>query len=178
MRFYSVQGRRTRQNVTRYPHGMNSRHGNVIRITVSFWRESTGHPYIPSKKASNAGLSWFSRCGLELAVKLTVKWFKTPWFSCDVTLKIHWAPRCWHGFTWTPLWMCNHMFSKEWDEITYPLPNLNDTSVGVLECMNNFISHSVTDAIAYPCWDLKLNLVNKRGPGWCTDQSIVLHNIG
>ena len=34
-----------------------------------------------------------------------------------------------HGLTLIPAWISNHMSSKVWDEITYPLPNFNGGTV-------------------------------------------------
>ena len=41
----------------------------------------------------------------------------------------------------------NHMHSNMWDEITYPLPNLNGLTVEVWECINYFLQHFVNDVI-------------------------------
>ena len=38
-----------------------------------------------------------------------------------------------HGLTLIPILVSNHMLSKMWDEITYPLPNLNSYTVEVWE---------------------------------------------
>ena len=46
-----------------------------------------------------------------------------------------------------------HMFSKMWDEITYPFPNLNGRTVEVQEWISNFIPHFVMDVITNPCWN-------------------------
>ena len=50
-----------------------------------------------------------------------------------------------------PAWISNHMFSNEWDEITYPFPNVNDCTVEVLEWIGNFIPLFTKHVIAYPC---------------------------
>ena len=41
------------------------------------------------------------------------------------------------------------MPSKKWDDITDPYPNLNGTTVEVLDWINNFISHFMMDIIVY-----------------------------
>ena len=46
------------------------------------------------------------------------------------------------------------MLSKVWDEITYPFPNFNSSTVEVWEWMNNFIPHFMMDVITYQDWDL------------------------
>ena len=46
-----------------------------------------------------------------------------------------------------------HLPSKVWDEITYPLQNLNGEAVEVLEWISNFTPHFIMDVITYPCWD-------------------------
>ena len=51
--------------------------------------------------------------------------------------------RC-SGLTWIPSWISNHMPSKVWDEITYPVPNFNE----VWEWISNFIPHIIMDVIA------------------------------
>ena len=51
----------------------------------------------------------------------------------------------------TLAWISNHTPSKAWDEITCPFPNFNGCSVEVLEWIRNFILHSITDVITFPC---------------------------
>ena len=43
-----------------------------------------------------------------------------------------------HGLTSVPTWISNHMHSKVWDEITYPVPNFNSYTVGIWEWIRNF----------------------------------------
>ena len=38
---------------------------------------------------------------------------------------------------------------KEWDEITHPIPNLNDATVEVRQSISNFIPHILMDVITY-----------------------------
>ena len=40
-----------------------------------------------------------------------------------------------------------------WDEIIYPFPNFNGSTVEVWEWINNFITHFIIDVITYPGWD-------------------------
>ena len=61
-----------------------------------------------------------------------------------------------HGLTFIPAWISNHMPSEVWDEITYPFSNVNGATVEIWEWISNFIPYSITDVITYPCWDLKL----------------------
>ena len=57
--------------------------------------------------------------------------------------------------------MDNHMPSKVWGKITYPLPNFKRGAAHVLEWMNNFTPHSKMDVITYSCLNLsKSMLVN------------------
>ena len=55
--------------------------------------------------------------------------------------------------TWidfNPAWISDSIHYKVWDEITYPLPNFNGTTVEVWEWISNFIhltGHVIT------CWD-------------------------
>ena len=48
--------------------------------------------------------------------------FKT-WETCD--------PFYYHGLTLIPAWISNHLPSKVWGEITYPLLNFNGATVEV-----------------------------------------------
>ena len=57
------------------------------------------------------------------------------------------------------------MLCNVWDEITYPFPNFNGATIEVWEGINDFIPHFLMDVITYPCWDLKLIHISKRGPG-------------
>ena len=59
---------------------------------------------------------------------------------------------------------CNYMPSKVWDEISYPFPNFNGTTMEVWEWIINFISHFTMDVITYPCWEFKLVYHGEREP--------------
>ena len=50
-----------------------------------------------------------------------------------------------------------------WDEITYPFPNFKCATVKVKKWISNSIPHFTGHATIYPCWDLKLTHVSKRG---------------
>ena len=50
-------------------------------------------------------------------------------------------------------WLSNHMPSKDWDQITYPISNFNGRTIEVWKWISNFISHFVMDVITYPYWD-------------------------
>ena len=54
-------------------------------------------------------------------------------------------------------WLSNHIPSKDWDEITYPIPNFNGHTIEVWKWISNLISHFImdviTDVITYPYWD-------------------------
>ena len=39
------------------------------------------------------------------------------------------------------------------DEITYPFPNFNGTTVEVWEWISNLILHFIRNVITYPFWD-------------------------
>ena len=54
-----------------------------------------------------------------------------------------------HELTLIPVWISNHMLSKMWDEIAYPLTNLSD----VWQWINNLIQHFIMNVITYPCCD-------------------------
>ena len=70
-----------------------------------------------------------------------------------------------HGLTLIPAWIRNHMPSKMWDEITYPFPNFNGSTVEVCEWISYFIPHIIMGVITYPCRLFKLNHVSKRATG-------------
>ena len=55
-----------------------------------------------------------------------------------------------HGLTIIPSWINNRMPSKVWDQITYPLRNVNGCTVEIWEWISDFIPHalSVTSLIA------------------------------
>ena len=56
-----------------------------------------------------------------------------------------------HGLTLIPARISNHMPSKVWDKITYPLPNFNGCTIEVWEWICSFIQH-ILDVVPYPCW--------------------------
>ena len=53
------------------------------------------------------------------------------------------SPFYWHGLTLIPAWICNHMSSEEWNEITCPLPNFNGCVVDVWEWTSDFIPYFI-----------------------------------
>ena len=57
---------------------------------------------------------------------------------------------CWHGLSLIPAWICNYIHYKERDEITYPFPKFNGTTVEVWKWVSNFIPHFTGQAITYP----------------------------
>ena len=58
--------------------------------------------------------------------------------------------------TFISAWICNHIPSIVWGEITYPFPNFNICTAVVWECISNFIRHLIMTAITPPCW-IKVN---------------------
>ena len=50
----------------------------------------------------------------------------------ELTMNNTWGPFYWHGLTLIPAWMSNHLPSKMWDEIIYPFPNFNGSTIGSL----------------------------------------------
>ena len=61
-----------------------------------------------------------------------------------------------HEGSWPniPAWISNYIHYQVWDEITYPFPNFNSTTVEVWEWKRNFIPHFTGHVMTYPCWDL------------------------
>ena len=71
-----------------------------------------------------------------------------------------------YEFVLIPAWICNHMSSNMWDEITHPFPYFNGTSIEIWEWKSNFISHFIMDSIIYSYLGVKLTDVSKMGPRW------------
>ena len=80
------------------------------------------------------------------------------WTWLSIWLHISWVPFYQHGLTIIPAWVNNYIHYKVWDELTYPFPNLNGTTVEVWEWISNFIPH-FTGYVR-----LKLIHVGIRGP--------------
>ena len=63
------------------------------------------------------------------------------------------GPFYWHGLPLIPVWICNYIHYKVWDEITHPFLNLNGATVEVWDWISNFITpHFSRYVITYPCW--------------------------
>ena len=59
-------------------------------------------------------------------------WLELPMddvFSCPYDQ----GPLYWHGLTYIPAWLSNHMSSQMWDDITYSFPNCNSCAFEVWE---------------------------------------------
>ena len=52
---------------------------------------------------------------------------------------------------WLNLNPSSYIYYKVWDEIAYPFPNFNDTTVEVWKWISNFIPHFTGHVITYPC---------------------------
>ena len=61
------------------------------------------------------------------------------------------------------------MPSKVWDDITYPFPNFNGSTVEVLEWISNFTPHIMMDVITYPRWDQSWKMWIKGATGQAFD---------
>ena len=90
-------------------------------------------------------------------------WSWLPCFVCWRILIPHCSSLCSSRFqntgtpflTWfnfNPRWISNHMTKKLWDEILYPFPNFNGTTVEVWEWIKSFIPHFMICAVTYLCW--------------------------
>ena len=62
-----------------------------------------------------------------------------------------WGP-FYYQLTWISAWISNHIHSKNWDEITYPFSNFNDT-IEVWERISHVTLHIMMDVMIYPCRD-------------------------
>ena len=58
-----------------------------------------------------------------------------------------WGPFYRHVLTLIPAWISNHMHRKVWDEVSYPLPNFNNSTVEVMEWISNFIPYFIVNQI-------------------------------
>ena len=65
--------------------------------------------------------------------------------------------------TLIPASISNYKPSKVWDEIIYPFPNFSGCIVEVWKWISNLTPHFIMDVITYPCWDLRLSMLVKRG---------------
>ena len=75
-----------------------------------------------------------------------------------------------HGLTLITARKINDIHYKGRDDITYPFPNFNDSTVGVWERMNNFIPRFVLTT--YPCWDLNKTVLVRGFAGLYHFESI------
>ena len=57
--------------------------------------------------------------------------------------------------------MAKVQICKLWDEITYPLPNLNDAAVEDREWTSNYMLHFTGHVITYPFWEYGSSVVAK-----------------
>ena len=62
----------------------------------------------------------------------------TNWFCAGF---VHLDPLYYQGSTSIPTWICNYIYYRMWDEITYPFPNFIGTTVEVWEWISNFMPH-------------------------------------
>ena len=79
----------------------------------------------------------------------------TSWRLCDVIVVcvcILQGPILLTCFNLIPVWICDYIHYKSWDEITYPFPNFNGATVEVWEWVSNFISRFTRHVITYPYW--------------------------
>ena len=64
-----------------------------------------------------------------------------------------------------PAWVNNYTHYTVWDEITYPFPNFNGSTIEVWEWISNFILQSIVHVITYlHLIGLKLIHISKRSP--------------
>ena len=57
------------------------------------------------------------------------------------------------GLTLIRAWISNYIYHEIWDEITYPFPNFNGTTVEIWIWISSFTPHILGHVITYPCWD-------------------------
>ena len=70
----------------------------------------------------------------------------------------------WHGLTFIPTWISNHILYKAWDDITHPFQNFNGETIEIWEWISNFISHFTGYVITYLCWDYRKSILVNKAP--------------
>ena len=81
----------------------------------------------------------------------------------------------WYGSTLIPAWISNHMRSKVWDKITYPLPNFIGATVEVWEWIKKFHPTHYNGCNYLSMLGSKLIHVTKGAPG---RQPVAYHAMG
>ena len=71
--------------------------------------------------------------------------------------------------------MSNHMPSKVWDEITYPVSNFSGGAIEVWEWIINFIQHFIMGELINLFIHAEIKV--KRGPGNTLTEWVVYHNV-
>ena len=107
---------------------------------------------------------WFLLCKDETKLLYVIKSLcsmsatKTQMILWDINQQYAWPAFPYglfyqHGLSLIPALTSNHIHYNVWDEITYPFPNFNGTTVEVWEWISNFIPYFIEYVISYPCWD-------------------------
>ena len=101
---------------------------------------------------NNADPHWYSHKKIMCDISLCI-FFVVP--CCVELIMLSWVTEVWtiSSITLTPVWISKYIHYKMWDEITYPFPNLISAIVDVWEWIINFVTHSTTNVLTYPCWD-------------------------
>ena len=76
------------------------------------------------------------------------------------------------NFNFNPTWISNYIHYKAWDEIAYPSPNFNGSTVENREWISKFIPYFAEYVIINPCWDYSYIILVK----WAPDQLAVLES--
>ena len=88
----------------------------------------------------------------------------------NIFRKIGWGPFYLRALTSIPVWISNHINSKVRDEIIYPFPNFNGSTIKVWERIRHFIPHPESEYLSV--WGSKLKHVSKCGPWYFTKMNI------
>ena len=100
-------------------------------------------------------------------IKLDQYWLATGFWAHILShMTWTWDPFYQHGLTSVPAWICRHMTSEVWDEITNPFPNFNGCTVEFWEWRGNFKSTLYYGCNYLSMLGLKLNHAAKRGSWW------------
>ena len=106
-------------------------------------------------------------------------WHLWIWTLCLVTVNVIWGPFYQHGLTINPTWISDNIHYNVCDEITYPFPNSNCTTVGVRESIGNFILHFTGDGCDnLPMLALKFICVAKGARGGWLKPTRTFYHLG
>ena len=98
---------------------------------VKDYTHSCDHKYFNSSVPNDD--RWHHIADLSSKKSCGIHWISLEIFK-DIIKKSAWkwtfeAPFYYHGLIIIPTWISNHMPNKVWDEITYPFPKFNSSTL-------------------------------------------------